>query len=192
MTSVFYKIRQQNNLVKAIDHLLLGLALVHSTIAVTLTWQTSSLKRFLLGKLQQTPVGSQRVKMLVKALLLLTATCSTLGMQAIRDHLDMWNWDSACWGESNIANFMKYEDELVEQCLQVKLKFAILLFLFYVVHILYHFLDTSQHRWKTQSCQSSISCSFPIQSVSATKSSSSKYISICWYEQHVQQLSICW
>jgi len=36
----------------------------------------------------------------------------------MKEYLQKFSWDSECWGESNVANFMKYEDELVEQCLQ--------------------------------------------------------------------------
>ena len=30
----------------------------------------------------------------------------------------MWNWESECWGEKNVANFHQLEEELVGQCLQ--------------------------------------------------------------------------
>ena len=36
----------------------------------------------------------------------------------MKEYLDMWNWESECWGESNVANFNKMEEQLIEQCLQ--------------------------------------------------------------------------
>ena len=30
----------------------------------------------------------------------------------------MWNWETECWGEANVAQFHQFEDELVNQCLQ--------------------------------------------------------------------------
>ena len=30
----------------------------------------------------------------------------------------MWNWESECWGEKNVATFHQLEEELVGQCLQ--------------------------------------------------------------------------
>merc|ERR1739848_941178 len=35
----------------------------------------------------------------------------------MREYLDMWNWDSECWGESNVEKFMKMEQSLTQQCL---------------------------------------------------------------------------
>jgi len=39
-------------------------------------------------------------------------------MKQMKEYLDMWNWDSECWGESNVANFNKMEEQLIDQCLQ--------------------------------------------------------------------------
>ena len=36
----------------------------------------------------------------------------------MKEYLDMWNWESECWGEKNVANFHQLEEELVGQCLQ--------------------------------------------------------------------------
>lgn len=30
----------------------------------------------------------------------------------------MWNWETECWGESNVANWKKLEEKLIDQCLQ--------------------------------------------------------------------------
>ena len=30
----------------------------------------------------------------------------------------MWNWESECWGEKNVATFHQLEEELVGRCLQ--------------------------------------------------------------------------
>ena len=36
----------------------------------------------------------------------------------MKEYLDMWNWESECWGEKNVATFHQLEEELVGQCLQ--------------------------------------------------------------------------
>ena len=36
----------------------------------------------------------------------------------MKEYLDMWNWESECWGEKNVANFHQLEEELVGRCLQ--------------------------------------------------------------------------
>jgi len=35
----------------------------------------------------------------------------------MKEYLDCWNWDSECWGESNVEKFMKMEESLTQQCL---------------------------------------------------------------------------
>ena len=30
----------------------------------------------------------------------------------------MWNWETECWGEANVAQFHQFEEQLVNQCLQ--------------------------------------------------------------------------
>ena len=46
------------------------------------------------------------------------SVANSYSMEMMKEYLQKFSWDSECWGESNVANFMKYEDELVEQCLQ--------------------------------------------------------------------------
>ena len=50
--------------------------------------------------------------------LLLLAVPATFSMKEMKEYLDMWNWDSACWGEANVEHFMKMEQSLTQQCLQ--------------------------------------------------------------------------
>merc|ERR1712045_867872 len=52
------------------------------------------------------------------ALLLLSLSASSLGFSQIKEYLGMWNWETECWGEANVAQFHQFEDELVNQCLQ--------------------------------------------------------------------------
>merc|ERR1711997_925566 len=54
----------------------------------------------------------------VITLLLLSLSTSSLGFSQIKEYLDMWNWETECWGEANVAQFHQFEDELVNQCLQ--------------------------------------------------------------------------
>merc|ERR1711879_24651 len=54
----------------------------------------------------------------VITLLLLSLSASSLGFSQIKEYLDMWNWETECWGEANVAQFHQFEDELVNQCLQ--------------------------------------------------------------------------
>merc|ERR1712095_87825 len=52
------------------------------------------------------------------ALLLLSLSASSLGFSQIKEYLDMWNWETECWGEANVAQFHQFEEQLVNQCLQ--------------------------------------------------------------------------
>merc|ERR1712037_934384 len=52
------------------------------------------------------------------ALLLLSLSASCLGFSQIKEYLDMWNWETECWGEANVAQFHQFEEQLVNQCLQ--------------------------------------------------------------------------
>ena len=38
-------------------------------------------------------------------------------MKEMKEYLDSWNWDSECWGESNVEKFMKMEESLAQECL---------------------------------------------------------------------------
>jgi len=37
----------------------------------------------------------------------LVSATSGLAMKEMKEYLNMWNWESECWGESNVANFHK-------------------------------------------------------------------------------------
>merc|ERR1711860_211156 len=52
------------------------------------------------------------------ALLLLSLSTSSLGFSQIMEYLEMWNWETECWGEANVAQFHQFEEQLVNQCLQ--------------------------------------------------------------------------
>ena len=49
--------------------------------------------------------------------LLLVAVPATLCMKEMREYLDMWNWDAACWGEANVESFIKMEKSMIQECL---------------------------------------------------------------------------
>merc|ERR1711892_1226150 len=38
-------------------------------------------------------------------------------LMKIKQHLNSWNWDVACWGESNVVKHREMETEMVEKCM---------------------------------------------------------------------------
>ena len=54
----------------------------------------------------------------LSSLILLVSFTSTFSMKGMKEYLDMWNWETECWGESNVANWNKLEEQLIDQCLQ--------------------------------------------------------------------------
>ena len=52
------------------------------------------------------------------SLLLLSLSASSLGFSQIMEYLEMWNWETECWGEANVAEFHQFEEQLINQCLQ--------------------------------------------------------------------------
>jgi len=53
--------------------------------------------------------------------LVLVVVPATLCMKEMKEYLNMWNWDSECWGESNVEKWMEMEQSLTQQCLQTPL-----------------------------------------------------------------------
>ena len=46
-------------------------------------------------------------------------------MKKIKDHIDTWNWDVQCWGESNVVQHKMMEKNVCEQCMHTPINVAI-------------------------------------------------------------------